>query len=154
MLAIAHAGIEPRADDVDERAVGRDPQFDLWMGPQERPNHRRQHEVDRRRRGIDAQPARRHVAQTTHLIQRRADIRHRRSRPCQQQLAGFGQRDAAGGAVHQANAEALFHVTEPLAEAGHGDALLDRRAPEIPGAGDGEESFEIAEIKIRHCSIY
>ena len=71
----------------------------------------------------------------------------------QQQLAGFGERDAAGGAVHQAHAEPLLHVAQPLAEARHRDALLGRGAAEIPGARHGDEGVEIAEIEILHCSI-
>jgi len=121
---------------------------------QERPDHRRQHEIDRRRRRIDAEPARRHFAQAPHLIQRGADIEQRGCRARQEQFTGLRQRDAAGGAVHQTNAEALFHAAQPLTEAGGGDTLLNRSAPEIPGPGDGQKRLEIAEIEIAHCSLY
>ena len=55
MLAIAHAGIEASADDVNQRARGNDFQIDLRIGFQERRNHRRQHQIDRRWRRIDPQ---------------------------------------------------------------------------------------------------
>ncbi len=154
MLAVAHAGVETAGDDIDECTLADDLQFDLRILCKKRRDHRRQHQVDRRRRRIDPQTARRHAAQAAHLIQRVADIRHRRPDPGQQQLAGFGQCDAAGGAVHQADAKPLLHVAQPLAETGDGDALLDRGAPEIPGARHGDEGIEIAEVKILHCSIY
>ena len=154
MLAIAHAGVEAVGDDIDERAVADDLQFDLRICLQERRDHRRQHQIDRRRRRIDAQASRRHAAQATHLIERIADIRHRRPDAGQQQLAGLGQPDAAGGAVHQADAEPLLEVAQPLAQAGNRDALFHRGAPEIPGAGDGDEGIEIAQVEIAHCSIY
>jgi hypothetical protein len=51
MFAVAHAGI----DDVDERTLGHNLQVDLGKGAQERCDHRRQHQIDRRRRRIDAQ---------------------------------------------------------------------------------------------------
>jgi hypothetical protein len=35
----------------------------------------------------------------------------------------------------------------------HRNALLQRRATEIPGAGHGDKGVEIAEIEILHCSI-
>ena len=78
----------------------------------------------------------------------------RRADTGQQQLAGLGERDAARGAVHQADAEPLLHVAQPLAEARDGDALLDRGAAEIPGARHGDESIEVAKVEILHCSIY
>jgi hypothetical protein len=74
MLAIAHAGIEASADDVNQRARGNDFQIDLRIGFQERRNHRRQHQIDRRRRRIDPQSPRRHIAQAPHLIQRAPPI--------------------------------------------------------------------------------
>ena len=89
-----------------------------------------------------------------HLIQRRADIRHGRADTGQQQFAGLGEGYAARGAVHQADAEPLLHVAQPLAEAGDGDALLGRGAAEIPRARHGDEGIEVAEIEILHCSIY
>ena len=153
MLAIAHAGIEARADDVDERAFGDDLEIDLRIGLEERRDHRRQHEIDRRRRRVDAQPARGHFAQAADLIQGVADIAHRRRHARQQQFARLGQRDAAGGAVHQANAEPLLQVPQSLAKARHRHANLDRRAPEIAGAGHRHEGIEIAQVEIGHCSL-
>jgi hypothetical protein len=120
---------------------------------EKRRDHRRQHQIDRRRRGVDTQPSRRHVAQAPHPIQCGADLRDRRPDPGQQQLAGLGERDAAGGAVHQPDAEPLLHVTQPLAQARRRNALLQRGAAEIPGAGHGDKGVEIAEIEILHCSI-
>ena len=55
----------------------------------------------RRPEGTSLQPA--------DLVQCSVDIGHGRADPGQQHLAGLGQRDAAGGAVHQADAEPLFH---------------------------------------------
>ena len=75
MLAIAHAGIKASGHDVDERALGNDLQIDLGVGCEKRRDHRRQHQIDRRRRRVDAQTARRHGPQAAHLIQRLADIR-------------------------------------------------------------------------------
>jgi hypothetical protein len=43
--------------------------------------------------------------------------------------------------------------TQPLAQARDRDTALQRRTAEIPGAGNGHESIEIAEIEIAHCSI-
>jgi len=88
------------------------------------------------------------------MVQGVTDIRHRGSDPGQQQLAGFREPDAAGGPVHQPNAEPFFQLAQPLAQAGNRDALLQRRAPEIPGTGDGDESIEIAQVQIAHCPIY
>ena len=153
MLAVTNAGVEPLRDDVDERALPDNLEVDLRISFNERRDHRRQHQIDRRRRRIDPQSPRRHVAHTPHAIQRVADIGHRGSDPGQQQLAGFGQRDAAGGAVHQPHAEPLLHVPQPLAETRDRDVLLDRGAPEIPRAGDGRERGEITEVEIAHCSI-
>jgi hypothetical protein len=124
----------------------------LRIGLKEGRCHRRQHQVDRRRRCIDAQASRRHAAEAAHLIQGIADIRYRRPDAGQQQLPGLGQPDAAGGPVHQADAEPLLHVAQPLAQAGDRDILLQRRAAEIPGAGDGDKGAEIAEVEITHCS--
>ncbi len=57
MLAVAHAGIEARFDDVDKRRLSDHLQFDLRILFQERRDHRLDHEIDRRRRRVDAQPA-------------------------------------------------------------------------------------------------
>jgi hypothetical protein len=122
--------------------------------PKEGRGHRRQHQVNRRRRRVDPQAARRHATQTPNMVQGVTDIRHRGSDPGQQQLAGFREPDAAGGPVHQPNAEPFFQLAQPLAQAGNRDALLQRRAPEIPGTGDGDESIEIAQVQIAHCPIY
>ena len=154
VLAVAHAGIVSGIDDVDERALADDLEIDLRTSPHERHHHRRQHQVDRRRRGVDAQASRGHAAQAAHLIDCLADILHRRRNAGQQQLASFGERNAARGAVHQANAEPLFHVAQPLAEARDGNALFGRGPAEILGARDGDESTEVAEVEILHCSIY
>src|SRR4029078_8394778 len=88
--------------------------------------------------------SRRHGPEPTDLIQRRTDIRHGGADTRQQQLAVFGARYAARGAVNQANAKPLFHVAEPLAEAGHRDALLGRGPAEIPRARHGDASIENA----------
>ena len=154
MLAIAHAGVKASGHDIDERALADDLQIDLGMRCKKRRDHRRQHQIDRRRRRIDAQTPRRHGPQAAHLIQCRADIRHGRADTGQQQFTGFGEGYAARGAVHQADAEPLLHVAQPLAEARDGDALLGRGATEIPGARHGDERIEVAEVEILHCSIY
>ncbi len=153
MFAIAHAGVKTSGHDIDERALADDLEIDFGMGCKKRRNHRRQHQIDRRRRRIDAQTPRRHGPQAAHQIKRRADIRHRGADTGQQQFTGLGKRDAARGAVHQADAEPLLHVAQPLAEARYGDALLDRGAAKIPGARHGDEGIEVAEVEILHCSI-
>jgi hypothetical protein len=116
MLAVTHAGVEPVRDDVDERAVADDFEVDLRIGCNERRDHRCEHQIDRRRRRIDPQPPGWYRPQAAHPIERIADIAHGGSNPGQQQLARLRQRNAAGGAVHQAHAEPLLHVAQPLAE--------------------------------------
>ena len=110
VLAIAHAGIVAGADDVDETAFGNDVEVDQGMRIEKRPDHRGHHEIDGRRRRVDAEAARGDLAQAPDLIQGIADITQGRRHPRQQQLARLGQRDAAGGAIHQADAEALLKV--------------------------------------------
>jgi hypothetical protein len=95
-----------------------------------------------------------HGSQAAHLIQRLTDVRYRGDDSGQQQFAGFGERNAARGAVHQADAKPLLHVAQPLAEARDGDALLHRGAAEIARARHGDESIEVAEVEIFHCPIY
>jgi hypothetical protein len=84
---------------------------------------------------------------------RLADIGDRRSDAGEQQLACLGERDAAGGAVHQPHAETLLHVAQPLAQSRRRNALLARGAAKVPGAGNGDEGVEIAKVQIVHCSI-
>jgi hypothetical protein len=146
MLAVPHAGVEPGIDNVDERALGDDLEIDLRIGSQKRCDHRRQHQIDRRGWRIDPQSPRQYAAQAPHLIKRPADIGDRRSDAGQQQFAGLGERDTAGGPVHQPYAETLLHVAQPLAQTRRRHALLARRAAEILGAGDGDEGVEIAEV--------
>jgi hypothetical protein len=55
--------------------------------------------------------------------------------------------------MHQPHAEALLHVAQPLAPTRRRDALLARGVVKVPGAGDGDEGVEIAEVEIRHCSL-
>jgi hypothetical protein len=55
--------------------------------------------------------------------------------------------------MHQPRAEALRHVAQPLAQTRRRDALLARGVVKVPGAGDGDEGVEIAEVEIRHCSL-
>src|SRR5690348_16706767 len=74
MLAISHAGVEAGADDVDEPALADDLDTDFRVGLQKRPDHRRQHEIDRWRRRIDAQATRRLVTQAAQLAQRFRDV--------------------------------------------------------------------------------
>src|ERR1700742_3661021 len=101
MLAITDAGIESGIDNIDEGAVSDDIQLDLRELLQEWRNHRRQYQVDRRRRRVDAQPAGRYAAQAAHPVERLRDIRHRGTGAGEQQLPGFRQSYTAGGTVHQ-----------------------------------------------------
>ncbi len=92
------------------------------------------------------------LAQAPDLIQGVADIAQRRRHARQQQLTRLGQGDATGRAVHQADAEALLQVPQSLAKARHRHANIDRRTPEIAGAGDRHEDVEITQVGLGHCS--
>jgi hypothetical protein len=46
----------------------------------------------------------------------------------------------------------LLQIAQPLAQARYRHALFDGRAPEIAGAGHGDEGFEITQDIVRHCS--
>jgi hypothetical protein len=153
VFAIAHARIEPSVDDVDERAFGYDFQIDLRIGLKKRPDHRRQHQVNRGRRCVDAKPPRGHLAQPSHPLQRLADLGHRRRRASQQHFAGLRQSDATGGAVQEANAQPLLQPAQPLAKARYRHALLPRCAAEITGARNRDEGCEVPEIEVSHCSL-
>jgi hypothetical protein len=74
-------------------------------------------------------------------------------RPSQQKLAGVREPDAAGGAIHQANAEPFFRIARHLTETGNRGALCECHAPEIPGTCDSDESIEISKIHIIHCPV-
>jgi hypothetical protein len=115
--------------------------------------HRHHHEINRRRRRVDAQPSRRHLAQAPHSIERLAHVADGRRDARQQHFAGLGERNAARGAVQQPHAEMLFQRAQPLAQARHGDALLARSAAEIFHTRHRGKGIEIAEIHIHHCSI-
>jgi len=154
VLAVTNAGVEPLRDDIDERSLGDNLQLDLRIGFDERRDHRRQHQIDCRRRRVDPQPTRRHRAQASHLLDCATDFLDGRADAGEQQLARLRQRNAAGGAIHQANAQPFFHGTQTLAQARHRDALVQRRPAEIPGACDGEENAEVAQVEVVHCSIY
>jgi hypothetical protein len=65
----------------------------------------------------------------------------------------LGQRDAARSAMQQTNPEPLLHIAQPLAQARHRDLALHRGAAEIQGPGHGDESREVAQVEVTHCSL-
>jgi hypothetical protein len=81
------------------------------------------------------------------------DVVHRRPDPRQQQFAGLGQSDAAGGAVQKPHPKPLLHAAKTLAQAGNRDMLVQRRPAKVFRPGNGHESLEIAEVEIAHCSL-
>ena len=71
----------------------------------------------RKRPGDRAAAPRGHAAKAPHLVQCTVDVLHRGRHPRQQQFAGFGERNAPGGAVQKPDAEPLLQATKALAQA-------------------------------------
>jgi hypothetical protein len=108
LLAEADAGVEPFAHDVARHADHRDVELDAGMGMHEACEHRRDHQICDRRLHGEPQQAGRLVRVAGGLRGRCRELAERRAHAREQPRACLGQRDAAGGAVEQARAEALL----------------------------------------------
>ncbi len=108
----------------------------------------RQEKMRRDARGVDPERAGRRVAEAVHLVQRVADIAQRRSEPFEQAPAGLRQRDAARGAVEQADAQALLQPADRVAHCGCRQAGFGARALKARGARDGGENGEMGKGRL------
>ena len=68
------------------------------------------------------------------------------ARPRDEQLARLGQRDAAGGALHQCEPDLLLEALDLLRECRLGDVLTRRRAGEMALVGDRDEVAQLSEF--------
>ena len=114
-LAETHAGIEASRDHVDQGVVDHDLDADVGIVLEKARHDRQQHQLGRLPRGAEAQRAGRLAAEIIEVFERVVDIPKRRADPREQPFAGFGQRDATGGAVNQADIEPLLDVAQRVA---------------------------------------
>ncbi|MCY1531882.1 hypothetical protein D9M68_671220 [compost metagenome] len=119
-LAEAHAGIEAGRHNIHQRVIGGDLDGDVGVGLEETLDQGQQHQLRRRTPGVDAQGARRRVAELIEVLQRVVDIAEGRFDPRMESFAGFGQGHATGGAVEQAHPQALFQGAKRMAQGGRG----------------------------------
>ena len=89
-LAITHARVEALLNNIDQRRLHYDLQFDLRKLLEKRCHHWPEHQVGYGRRRIDAQMPRWHVAQPPDLVERGGHIAHRRSNAFKEHGAGLG----------------------------------------------------------------
>jgi hypothetical protein len=110
------AGVEALADDVDQPTFGRQLDLHLRVATQIFEHQRRQHHARRPQRGVQPQHARRLGAMLVDPLDGLVDGGQGRGDPVQELLAGVGERDAAGGAVEEANAQPRLQFADGVAE--------------------------------------
>ena len=86
------------------------------------------------------------VAKAVHHVERRLHLGQRRAEPLEQARAGLGRRDAARGAVEQADAELRLQPAHRLAQARGAAAAGAGAVAKAAGARHGDEGVQVAEI--------
>jgi hypothetical protein len=129
-LAQADAGIEAGGHDVDQTVVGDDLQLHLRVGSEETGHDGRQQQLGGRPRHVEPERAGRGVAEGVHVLDGVGDVEQRWPQAGEQPLAGFGGRDAAGGAVEKANAKPFLDAADGVTESRGRDPQLNGGAPE------------------------
>src|SRR5205814_31516 len=152
VLFITDARIETLRHNVDEVGCGSQVNPNPGISFQERTDDACQHVLNRRRWGVDPQPACGDVALTLYLAHCIANVAERGCEPCEQALACLGGCDAAGGSIEQPNSQPPFQFAQVLAQGGRGDLQLSRSSAEAPMPGYGGERCQVAEIWV-HYSI-
>eukprot|EP01092_Planopodium_desertum_P002012 TRINITY_DN13220_c0_g2_i1.p2 TRINITY_DN13220_c0_g2~~TRINITY_DN13220_c0_g2_i1.p2 ORF type:complete len:248 (+),score=0.66 TRINITY_DN13220_c0_g2_i1:246-989(+) len=112
----ANPRVKSPRDYVDECVTFDDLQPDVWILQKERADYWQQHQLTGLATGGDAQTARRSIAEAIEVFEGIIDIAKRRSQTCVQPFTRFGQRNAAGRAVKQAHAKAIFQRTQSVAQ--------------------------------------
>jgi hypothetical protein len=145
-LAKSDAGVEAGRHHVDQRVVDDDLDTDVRIGLEEARHDRQQHQLRGLARGVEAQRARRLAAEIIEILQRVIDVLECGTDPREQPLARLGQRDAAGGAVEQAQIEPLLDIAQGVTERGCRYAEFDGGGAKAAVPGDREESGKVRRI--------
>ncbi|MBB4126895.1 hypothetical protein GGR77_002185 [Xanthomonas translucens] len=103
--------------------------------------------------GVQAQVAGGAVAERIGVLDRRIDLAQRGRDAGKEAFAGIGQRDAAGSAMEQAHAHALFQRGDRMAERRGRHAQRGGGAAKAALLGDGDDRLQFAQGRTGHCAI-
>lgn len=124
-LVPAHPGVKALGHDVDQRGLDHDLGPHPRVGGEEGAEQRREHQIHRRRGGVDAEEADRDALFGVDPVDRGRELGQRRGDVGEQPRARLGEGDAAGRAVEEPRPELLLEVSDRLAEGGGRDPALD-----------------------------
>jgi hypothetical protein len=139
-FAESDAGIEATFHEIDHAVVADELERDVRVGGGERAEVRKEEQLRRHARDIQAQQACRLVARLVDAFDRLRERGQRGLCTFEKLLAQLGHADAARGAVEQAHAELLFERAHGLREGRGRHAQLLRGAREagvVRHAGEG-----------------
>jgi hypothetical protein len=128
-----------------------DLELHLRIGHQEAGPYRRDHGAGSDRSHVDPQAPERPLSLLVQIPERSADLVDGGAEPLEEAQAGICQRDAAGRAVKQADAEAFLELSDRVAERRGRDVEPRRRRPEAEMFRDRDKGCQIGEIAAAHC---
>ena len=115
-LTVSNSRVEAACDDVGQRPIDRDFKLDLRIGRKEGRQHWSDKESGGGRRHGETQEAGWSVAERVDFLDRGRDLAEQRTQSGQQTLSRLSRRDAARGAIEQANTELLLQRPQIVAE--------------------------------------
>ena len=134
-LAKADARVEPVAHDVDHSVFGDDLELHIRAARMERAQHRCQHHARGVPGHVEPQLAAGRFAHALHVVQGLAHVLQGGGQAIEQHLTGLGRRDAAGGAMQQAQIQRGLELPQAVAERRRGHAQLPGRLAEAAALG-------------------
>ncbi len=152
-LRETHPGIEAFADDIYQRVVGDNVDFDIRIAPAIFEDKRHQKHACRTGRHVEAQRARYRTRRHAGIFDRPVDRRQCRRHLRHETLAGIRQGDAARRPVENPHGHALFQRGDRMAERGRRHAKLTRGRAKTAVARDGGDGFKLRKACL-HCAIF
>jgi hypothetical protein len=144
-LADAHDQVVALVDQVDSAVVERQVDFDAGVVAQEARDQGREVAVAERHRRVHAQFATQHGVQFAYRVFRFVERIDDRAGAGGERAAGFGQADAAGRALEQADAEMVFEIADVLGDHGARQFQVARGGGEVQAISRFGEDFKGAE---------